>query len=256
CRMGSRLILRTTSVESIAHAREWGFDDIEPEIATIMQCDPAALERFRELIRDHAFSCRIFEAPLPKEVQVTERGFNIFSWTEYLKQALERAATFGCTMIAWADGPSRMLPVEGDTSVQKEHFSQFLFMLCDVASRFGMRVCIEPASPRVTNFLTTPAEVAEIIASVGQQNLAMLLSSAYVAQTALNMEELVPYAALLRHVHLEHPRTRRVPLPPTVEDGFDYRTFLKALQVQCSYTGSLALPSRTESRFLAALKGL
>ncbi|MDH7484261.1 MAG: TIM barrel protein [Spirochaetales bacterium] len=251
--MGNRLILRTTSVESIAHARAWGFEDIEPEIASLMQFDTETLDRFREVVRHHGFSCRIFEAPLPKEVQVTERGFNIFSWTEYLKKALERAATMGCTMIAWADGPSRMLPVEGDTSVQKEHFSQFLFMLCDVASRFGMTVCIEPASPRVSNFLTTPAEVAEIITSVGQQNLAMLLSSAYVAQTALNMDELVPHAALLRHVHLEHPHTRRMPIPPTLEDGFDYRTFLKALEVQCSYTGPLALPSRTEPRFLANL---
>ncbi|MCX8013686.1 MAG: sugar phosphate isomerase/epimerase, partial [Rectinema sp.] len=190
----------------------------------------------------------------PREVQVTERGFNIFSWTEYLKQALDQAARLGCTVLVWADGPSRMLPVEGDSSVQKEHFSQFLFMLCEVALKFGITVCIEPASPRVTNFLTTPAEVAEIIASVGQPNLGMLLSTAFCAQTALGTEELIPHAALLRHVHLEHPRTQRAPLPPSAEDGFDYQTFMKTLEDLCGYAGSFALPGHVEPGFLSALK--
>jgi hypothetical protein len=252
--MESRWLLRTTAIEEILHARDRGFDDIEPELAVLMQFDAGAFSRFVDAVREAQVRCEVFETPLPREIRVTEKGFNIFSWTEYLKRALDRAAQLGCKVIAWADGPSRMLPDEGDTSVQKEHFSQFLFMLCDAASRFGISVCIEPASPKVTNFLTTPEEIAEIIESVGQPNLSMLLSSAYVAHTRIALEEIQPHAALLRHVHLEHPDTRRKPVPPAGDDGFDYREFITALKEHCFYTGPYALPAGVEPQWFSAMK--
>lgn len=252
--MEHRWILRTIKPEEILLAREQGFEDVEPSLSALMQFEPTIFAKFTDAIKEAGFSCEVFESPLPREVQVTERGFNIFSWTEYLKKTLDKGASLGCKLLVWADGFARVLPAEGETSIQKEHFSQFLFMLCEAASRFEISVCIEPASLRVTNFLTTAAEVAEIIASVGQPNLFMMLSSAYSAQAGLDFQELKPHAALLSHVHIEHPATRKTPLPPSPEDGFDYRAFIHALEQECGYSGSFALPAGVLPAFFSILK--
>lgn len=129
-------------------------------------------------------------------------------------------------------------------------------MLCDVASKYGISVCIEPASLLITNFLTSPKEVVEIIASVNQPNLAMLLSSAYIAQSNSDFEMLKYNTPLLRHVHLESSTSYHVPLAPTLEESFDYKNFIYNLKKFCNYSGPFAFPAHVDERFFSFLREL
>lgn len=89
--------------------------------------------------------------PLPADVRVTQKGFNIYVWMEHLKAAVHRMAELGCRKLVWSDGRARVLPVEGATAGFKEQVLQFLYMLCGVAANFDMTVLIEPLGPRRTN---------------------------------------------------------------------------------------------------------
>jgi hypothetical protein len=90
--------------------------------------------------------------PLPAEVRVTQRGFNLYVWMEHMKKALQRLAGLGCRQLVWSNGRARILPDEGELPILKEQALQFLFLLCELAGNFDMTVLVEPLRPRRTNF--------------------------------------------------------------------------------------------------------
>jgi sugar phosphate isomerase/epimerase len=188
--------------------------------------------------------------PLPADVRVTQRGFNLYVWMEHLKHALQRLGPLGCRRLVWSNGRARVLPVEGELAVLKEQVLQFLFMLCEVAGNFDMSVLVEPLGPRRTNFLNSMKEVGEFLPRVGKENLSSLVSLREMEPIGLSPSDLGRYRELIGHVQLENPGLgpeRRV--SPRPDDGYDYRPFLRALKGM-GYSGYLSLPADADAAAL------
>ena len=194
--------------------------------------------------------------PLPSDVRVTQRGFNLYVWTEHLNKALRRLARLGCRKLAWSDGRARVLPVEGERAGLKEQVLQFLFMLCEMAAGFDLTVLVEPLGPRRTNFLNSMEEVREFLPRVRKENLSSLISLRELAPLGLAPADLARYGALIDHVQLENPRqaygARTCPRP---NDGYDYGPFLRALKAM-GYSGGICLPEDADAEGLAYCRGL
>ena len=237
---------RISTEDKIALAKAQGFEAVEPALSAIMELDNAGSVSFHEKLEDAGLSCGVFESILPADVRVTERGFNIYSWSEYLKQALARASMLGCKTLVWGDGNARILPIEGETSILKEHFNQFLFMLCDLAGQHGIGVCLEPLGSRRTNFLNSLHEVAGTIDSIGKPNLAIALSSADVVEIGIPDEELIQYGSHIIHAQVEKPRGQ-------ADASFDYLPFFTSLE-KISYRGMIALPGSADGESLKQCK--
>ena len=240
--MEIRWAKRISSVYEAANAGAQGFDAVEPSLSALMELDEAGLAAFRKTLEDMKLSCEVFESILPPDVRVTERGFNIYSWTEYLRQALARASLLGCKTVVWGDGGARILPLEGEISILKEHFNQFLFMLCDIAEHYGIAVGLEPLGPRRTNFLNSLPEVMGAIDSVDKPNLAIALSSADVAEIGILDEELIRYGKFVIHAHVEKPLGQ-------ADRSLDSLPFLESLK-KISYLGLIALPRSSDGELL------
>jgi len=185
----------------------------------------------------------ICAVPLPPGVRVTERGFNLYVWTEHLKRVLLWMASLGCRAITWSDGRARLLPVEGEVADLKEQTLQFLFVLGDAAEVHGMTVLVEPLGPSRTNFLNSLEEIAEFLPKVGKDNFAAALSLRELEAIGLPFERLGFRHDLVRHVVLENPQPaaggRRCPRP---DDGYDYAPFVRALR-GIDYDGTISLPA-------------
>jgi sugar phosphate isomerase/epimerase len=258
--MDIRWARRIGSAPEIAEAKAQGFDAVEPSLSALMELDEAGFAAFGESLDAAGLSCEVFVSILPADVRVTERGFNIYSWAEYLRLALARASRLGCKTLLWDDGAARILPDEGETSILKEHFNQFLFMLCEIGEQYGIRVCLEPLGPRRTNFLNSLPELLEAMDSVGKPNLAMGLSSAAVAEIGIPDEELLQFAKQIVHVRIEKPRSPvagidRGSAAGTAADGFGCLPFLESLK-KIDYRGEIALPKGSDGDMLKACKGL
>ena len=199
---------------------------------------------------------RVCALPLPSDVRVTQRGFNLYVWTEHLNRALRRLAGLGCRKLAWSDGRARVLPEEGERAGLKEQVLQFLFMLCELAAGFDMKVLVEPLGPRRTNFLNSMEEVREFLPRVRKENLSSLVSLRELAPLGLAPADLARYRALIDHVQLENPRqahgARTCPRP---NDGYDYGPFLQALKAM-GYSGGICLPEDADAEGLAYCRGL
>jgi sugar phosphate isomerase/epimerase len=241
---------RVRTIAELASARDAGFDGALLPVAAVMEWDDdESFAHERKNLSAQGLSLTVFEAPLPKGVRVTEPGFNIYSWTEYLKTALRRCSQVGCKMITWGDGRARVLPFEGEIGTHKENFNQFVFMLCDIAERFGITVCIEPLGAKRTNYLNTPKEMVDFFSLIGKSNLAMAIGPRDLVEMGLGPEALSTFKDSIAHIILEHPLTADTSVPPLPSDGYDYAPFFASLG-KLNYEGTASLPHDADTESL------
>jgi hypothetical protein len=237
-------------LDEIASTRDFGFDAAEPEVAILMETSDQEFREQKASLTASGLSFPVIAAPLPSRVRVTDQGFNIYVWSEYLKRALDRVSALGCAKIAWSDGRSRVLPVEGETAAARRQALQFLFMLSDLAASHGIDVLVEPLDPRRTNFLNTMDEVEEFIALAGRPNLSSLISMRDLDAIGFDESAFSHHRGSISHVYLENPGSppgQR--LAPRPDDGQDYASFLRALS-GIGYTGVVTLPANADRHSL------
>lgn len=231
------------SLSEAETAENAGFDCIQPTIGFLMSLDTADLKNLR-------IKAEICSSPLPSDASVTQRGFNIYAWTEYLKKALFRAAESGCKRIAWNDGRSRVLPLEGDLSGEKEQVLQFLYLLCEISGKFDIEVLIEPLGERRTNFLNSMEEVKDFLPLVGKKNLSSMISLRELQYIGLNVSDISRYSSLITHVQMENPLlSGKNRISPKTDDTYDYLPFMSALR-EMEYSGVITLPDDADERTL------
>jgi len=238
------------SPERIEQALKDGFSQVQLSVETVMQEGKANWKKYGNVFK-------VFDSPLPKDVRVTERGFNVYTWTEYINTALSRLAEVGCQTLVWADGKAWLLPVEGETAVLKEQFYQFLFILGGVAERVGITICLEPLSPKRTNFLNSFPEIMECIGRVERRNIALSVGLRTLHEIAPKegsiYEPLLEYKDRIVHVHMEHPHHAIQSVAPRPKDGIKYGEFFSALK-KGGYQGVITLPPDADAESLSYCK--
>ena len=240
----------------VAAAVSAGFTHIQLAVDVVMAMSEADFARFRDELVRQKINAEVCASPLPPEVHVTEMGFNLYAWTEYLKKAMKRIADLGCRKLAWNDGRARVLPWEGDITGSKEQVLQFLYMLSEVSDTFGITVMVEPLGPRRTNFLNSLQEVEDFLARLGKQNLRSMISFRELTEIGLKIEDIDNFAHIIDHVQLENPlQASGKRVPPLPGDGQLYAPFLNALR-RMGYAGTISLPAAAEKASLALCQHL
>jgi sugar phosphate isomerase/epimerase len=247
--MSVRWAKRILSADEAGLAKWQGFPLVQMPLYQLSELSDGQFVELRDKVCTLGLLCESFESPLPPGMKVTERGFNIYSWTEFIKKALDRASNMGCKILVWGDAKARILPIEGETSILKEHFNQFLFMLSDIAGQHGITIGLEPFGPRRTNFLNSLKEVSEIIDSIGKSNLSIAVSLTDIVETCTSLDELKSFHERIVHVHAENPASQKTLMPPAPFDGNDYEAFFAALR-EIGYQGIIALPPASDEKTL------
>ena len=244
----AKLLTRLTDLESAARD---GFQTVQLNANDFVDLDENGFDKLRSTFGSTGLSAEVCSVPLPPEVRVTEKGFNIYAWTEHVKKGIRMASALGCRELVWSEGRARVLPWEGDISGLKEQLLQFLWILCDICGQYGIRLLIEPLGPRRTNFLNSMEETSDFIRMVNKDNLAALISLRELAEIKLDDAGIQRFSHLIAHVHLEDPQLTEGPrVGPLPEDGYDYRPFLRALR-GVNYAGIITLPSDSTAASLA-----
>jgi sugar phosphate isomerase/epimerase len=247
---------QVSELSGAAQARAQGFDFVQAVGSLVAELSDQEFRSEKARVTDAGIPLAAFTVPLPSEARVTERGFNLYAWTEHLKKAVPRMAELGCRKLLWNDGRARILPEEGDVAGLKEQAAQFLFLLSDLAAAFQVEVLVEPLDPRRTNFLNTMKEIDELLPRVGKENLASMISLRELDAIGLPLARLGEARHLIRYVQMENPRVRdgsRV--CPRPSDGVDYRPFLAAVKA-IGYAGGIGLPPDADAEALAFCRTL
>ncbi len=241
---------QVSELSQAVEARSQGFDFVQPVGNLVAEMSDQAFRSEKARVADTGIPLAAFSVPLPPEVRVTERGFNLYAWTEHLKKAVPRMAELGCRKLLWSDGRARVLPVEGNIAGLKEQVAQFLFLLCDLAANVKIAVLVEPLDPRRTNFLNSMKEVGQFLPRVGKENLASMVSLRELDSIGLPISMLGEFQNLIQYVQMENPLLGDGGrASPRRSDGFDYRPFLRALKT-IGYGGEIGLPMDADAEAL------
>ncbi|UCB44503.1 MAG: hypothetical protein JSV25_09780 [Spirochaetota bacterium] len=235
------------SIDKIASE---GFDCVQLTIDLIMKLNEEEFTHKKEYLLQTGLLFEVFTEPLPPEVFVTQKGFNVYVWTVYLKKALHRIAELGCRKLCWSNGKARILPEEGEIMDVKEQFMQFLFMLCEMVENYGITILIEPLGPKQTNFLNTMEEIKDLLPLINKNNLSSMISLRELGQINLDIKNIEYYKEIIKHVQMENPlsdyATRISPRP---EDDYDYHPFLNTLR-SMNYSEIITLPQDADKEVL------
>lgn len=241
---------QVAELSQVSGARAQGYDFVQLAGSLVADLGDQAFRSEKTRIADAGIPLAACSVPLPPEVHVTERGFNLYAWTEHLKKAVPRMAELGCRKLLWSDGRARVLPVEGNIAGLKEQVAQFLFLLCDLAANVKVEVLVEPLDPRRTNFLNSMKEVGEFLPRVGKENLGSMISLRELDAIGLPISKLGEFRHLVQYVQMENPLLRDGSRAcPRRSDGFDYRPFLQALK-GIGYGGEIGLPLDADAEAL------
>ena len=253
--MSVRWAKQLREIVEVGQADFEGFDCIQLPVDAVMQQEESAFLRDKDTLLSQGVAFEVFEFPLPRGIQVTERGFNMYSWTEYLHTAVRRIAELGCKALVWSDGRSRVLPLEGEASTLKEQFYQLVFLLCEIAERYDITVCLEPLSDRRTNFLNSLQETIDCFSVIGSPNLSLTIGLRSLVELSVNVADLRIYKDSIAHIHIENPDHSHEITSPRVTDDYDYAAFFKAVR-EIHYAGVLSLPYDADETALLYCKKL
>ena len=241
---------------SIVKAASEGFGCVEFTVDYVMKIPDEQLLPQKDLFLQHNIIPEVCASILPADVMVTEKGFNLYVWAEYLKKAVHRLSEMGCRKMVWGNGRARVLPLEGDTSEMKAQILQFLHMLCEIAGKYDIAILIEPLGPNRTNYLNSMKEIREFLPLIPDDNLSSLISLRELSEIGLMPENFSDHSGLISHVYLENPmHSKGVRIPPRQDDGYDYGSFLSALK-GIQYDGVINLPENADSETLRYCQSL
>lgn len=204
-----------------------GYDYIEldlPELATMEEEQFAVFaDHLREIRLPALSGARILPASEPL---IFEPGFSAKSWEAFLEREVERAAVLGMEKIIFGNGKARLRP----DGAREECFSDFLRMICDLCRAKGIRLVLEPLSPRYSNYINTLSQAAAVWEKVGRANFGIMADLRHMVGSADPYEDILRFQEIIDHFHLDYPLSYPERRVPKKTDGFDYRPFIEAVQ--------------------------
>ena len=235
-------------IDDIRQGNLEGIESVQLPVAVLMDKN-TDFTQIKETLLSQGVTFDVFNSPLPKGLQVTKLGFNLYSWQDYLNEAVRRVAEMGGKVLVWSDGEDRMLPIEGDRHHFKQQFYRMVYALCNISEQYDITVCLEPLSEERTNFLNSPEEVMQCFSKIGKENLSLSIGLRNLVEMSLNINDLVALKEAIRHIHIENPMFFDETRSPQPTDSFVYTSFFNIIKAM-DYSGVISLPSDVDEASL------
>lgn len=235
-----------TSFRTVQALKEINFDYLEESVQRFLipERPQKDFEDNLQAIQHLPFPVLAANSLLPADlvlVATPERRVDTARLENYMKTTLQRAEQAQIRIIVFGSGNARAFPPGYDKADAAQQIQQHLATWSSWASNYGVQIVLEPLRYEETNLFNTVAESGEMIAHIADSG-AKLLADIY--HMACNQEEpssILPYAALLKHVHVAEKQDRAAP----GRYDEDLRPYFAALQqagydqrisIECNWT--------------------
>jgi sugar phosphate isomerase/epimerase len=154
----------------------------------------------------------------------------------YMKTALQRAEQVGIRVIVFGSGAARACPPEYDRAAAVQQIGDHLARWSEWARDYGVQLVLEPLRFAETNTLNTVAEAGALVTRIAGSGAMLLVDSYHMACNGELPESILPWAALLAHVHVAQWHDRAAPQP----QGEDFRPSFTVLH-QAGYDRRISI---------------
>lgn len=144
----------------------------------------------------------------------------------YVKTALQRAQESGIRILVFGSGGARACPEGYAREEAVRQLADHLATWCEWARPYGVEIALEPLSYTETNMLNTVAESGALVSSIAQTGARLLADIYHMENNREDAETILPWAALLAHVHVAEREGRSAP----GQHGDDFRQVFSVLR--------------------------
>lgn len=234
--------------------KDAGYDAAEFNVARIMELDNSLFGELKKRFLDTGLDFSVFDNPIPLTERISDPGFKLENWQEYLLRASERCSQLGCKKYVFGNGKTRSLPIEGDISAARNKLDDFINMLCDISLQFEIMVMLEPLGKSYSNIFNTIEDCANAIKYYGKKNLSSLIDLRHIVALDLPMSEISKYKDNISHIHIDNPYSI-VPdrYYPSVNDEYDYKPFFDVLD-EIGYNGIISVEANKYENYAQDIK--
>jgi len=129
----------------------------------------------------------------------------------YVRTALERAAEASIGLVVFGSGAARECPAGCDPGEAVPQIGEYLATWSAWAQACGIRIALEPLRYGETNTLNMLAEGGALVSSIAHSGATLLADIYHMACNGEGPDCLMPWSAVLSHVHVAERQDRSAP---------------------------------------------
>jgi sugar phosphate isomerase/epimerase len=231
----------------IADLGTYPFDYLEENVQRFLMPErpQAEFERVWQEARQLPVAIEAANSLLPPDLQViaTEaQKVDTQRLERYMRTALRRAEQVGMHILVFGSGGARMCPTGYSKEDAEQQIGEHIAQWSAWAGEYGVEIVLEPLRYEETNTLNTVTEAGKLVASIEQSGAKLLADAYHMAYNNEDPADIVPWAALLAHVHVAEKQERAAP----GRYGDDFRPLFSVLQ-QIGYDQRVSIECNWQS---------
>jgi D-psicose/D-tagatose/L-ribulose 3-epimerase len=219
------------------------YDFAELTVGTLASAKEDDFQNWVQMIKASDIDVPVLNSFIPPAIKLTGPNVNKDAIEDYLKLAFIRVKAIGGETIIFGSGGARSFPEGFAKSESMKQLSGFLRICSNYASKYGIKVAIEPLNRKESNVINTVGEALELAKELKLPYITVLADSYHMLEEQESLTVLSDAVAsgLLAHVHIAD-RERVFPGLPAV-NGMDFRAFFQALH-KSGYDGRISAECR------------
>ncbi|MCR5484537.1 MAG: sugar phosphate isomerase/epimerase [Clostridiales bacterium] len=211
-----------------------GYDFAESNVIGISNMEEDQFASFLREIRSFDIPVEAANCFIPGRDVLVGEDKDYGAISEYVKKALYRSNEIGIKTIIFGSGGARHIP---DGMERSEGIKYLVHFLRDIvspeASKYGIRIAIEPLRAGECNAINTVAQAVEISDMTGCDNIKVLGDVFHMLKMNETPDELLKFKGKIIHTHTSYPRERDDGITnnrryPKKGDDYSQYPFMKA----------------------------
>ncbi|MFI3326256.1 MAG: sugar phosphate isomerase/epimerase family protein [Clostridia bacterium] len=216
-------------IPNYEYVKQCNFDYLEISLSNITSFSEEEFVCFKKFLADEQIEVPATMGLLPGGMFVVGPKGDFDKFKNFVDLALDRASQIGAKNVVFGAGGARNIPGGFDRNVAVEQFDKALSYVSDLASTYGITICLEALHLRETNFISTFKEGAEYVYKIDKPSLKTVLDFFHfnVGREPLSLVE--ESKDIISHVHYARTLGRAMPLPSDFEEVANHLSYLKKI---------------------------
>lgn len=184
------------------------FDYVELPAMTVAELSDPEFETLKAELKKTGLRCPVMTNLFPADIPLLSPSLDTEALKAYLEVLLPRCRALGCSELVFGSGKARSLRPGQNAEEGYARLEELLNRwVLPAASKYGIRIVLEPLNPTICNFILTLAEGAELCRRCSGQ-LTLLADSLHLMHQKNIAGEIQRYRGQITHVHLSEPERK------------------------------------------------
>ncbi len=223
-----------TDLKNVKRAAELGYDYVEVKLSAAVNMDATEFEALAKEADEAPIHVEKACILLPKTMRVIGPEYDEKALDEYLEKAFQRMKRLGADTVSFGSGKCRAVPEGMDAEEGFKSLVAVTRHIGDVASRYSIRIAVEPLNRGETNLVTTVKDGDRLVREVAHPWVGLLADAFHMRKEEEPMSVIASVVPLW-HAHIATKDGRGF---PTVSE--ETKEFMDALAAS-GYKGDLSI---------------